>query len=78
MTGRMNWDRERTRKQQQAHDPLQSGRAYLREHKPLTDRQRSLIVKLRAELGDAPGALPATCHEGRAVISALLDRKKTL
>lgn len=75
MSGRLNWDKARAAKLN-AHEPTQGTRAYLREHKPLTDKQRTLIVRLRAELGVLTVAMPATCHEGREVIDALLDRKK--
>lgn len=73
---RLNWSREASRKRAEQHDALQTGRDYLREHKPLTEKQRVFIKALRAELGDLSIALPATCHEGRALIDELLARKE--
>ena len=77
MSRAMNWDRVRT-EQRAEHDPLQSGRSYIDQRKPLTDRQRKLIRDLRAELGLVEVAVPTTNREGRALIGSLLARKRAV
>jgi hypothetical protein len=72
---RLNWDRAREHRLA-SHEPVKSGRAYIDERKPLTDRQRNLIRQLRVELGLTEVVLPKTNREGRALIDSLLKRKR--
>jgi hypothetical protein len=71
----MNWDKARAAKRNE-HVPLQSGRSYIDERKPITDPQRRLIRALRTELGVSDEEMPETNREARKLISALIDRKK--
>ena len=61
-----------------AHAPLQSSKAYVAEHKPLTAKQARFIRQLRAELGDDEQKVPKTCREGRVLIDSLVRQKRAL
>lgn len=72
---RLDWDRESARKRAE-HEPLQSGRSYVDERKPITQPQRRLIRALRVELGIRDDGMPETNREARMLINSLITKRR--